>query len=164
MYNSVRDCARHMKIDREDHYEAMIRLMDYCVSTPERGLLLAPKGNWDGRDASYEFEISVSADSGYAKDLDSRRSITGVVTYLDGAPVLYRSSTQKMVSLSTTEAEMNAVVTGVQVALFVRSIVESLGLNVKLPMKVHNDNHGEIDLMKSIGGRTRHIEVKQNFL
>ena len=51
-YNSVRDCARHMKIAGEDHYEAMIRLMDYCISNPERGLLLAPKGNWDGRDAS----------------------------------------------------------------------------------------------------------------
>ena len=53
-----------------------------------------------------------------------------------------------------------------QDALFVRSIVESLGLNVKLPMKVRNDNHSEIDLTHnwSIGGHTRHIEVKQNFL
>ena len=105
-------------------------------------------------------------DSDYAKDLDSRRSITRIVTYLDGAPVLYWSSTQKMVSLSMTEMEMNAVVTSVQDALFVRSIVESLGLKVKLPMKVLNYDHGEIDLIHnwSIVGHTGHIEVKQNFL
>ena len=45
------------------------------------------------------------------------------------------------------EAEMNAVVTGIQDALFVHSIIESLGRKVKLTMKGQNDNHGEINLM-----------------
>ena len=36
--------------------------------------------------------------------------------------------------LSTTEAELNVAVMGVQDALFMKNILKSLGLKVKLPM------------------------------
>ena len=40
--------------------------------------------------------------------------MTGSIDYLNGAPVMFRSSTQKMVSLSAMKAELNAAVMGVQ--------------------------------------------------
>ena len=54
--------------------------------------------------------------------------MTGSVVYLNEVPVIFRSSTQKMVSLSITEAELNATVMGVQDALFMRNILKSHGL------------------------------------
>ena len=45
-----------------------------------------------------------------------------------------------MVSLSAIEAELNAAVMGVQDASFMRNILKSLGLKVKLPMSASIDN------------------------
>ena len=56
----------------------------------------------------------------------------GSVVYLNGVPVTFRSATQKMVSLLTTVAELNAVVMGVQDEMFMKNILKSLGLKVEL--------------------------------
>ncbi len=50
--------------------------------------------------------------------------------------------------------------------LFAYKIVKSLGLKVKLPMKVAVDNNGTVFLANgwSTGGGTQHVEVKTNFL
>ena len=52
-------------------------------------------------------------------------------------PVKLRSSTQKMVNLSMTEAELNLA--GVQDILFVTNVLKSLGPKNKLPMWVRID-------------------------
>ncbi len=61
---------------------------------------------------------------------------------------------------------MNAAVTLIQDMLFAYEIVKSLGLKVKLPMKVAIDNSGTVFLANgwSMGGWTQHVEVKTNFL
>ena len=46
--------------------------------------------------------------------------MTASVVYMNGAPVTFRSSTQKMVSLLTNNAELKPAVVGVQDALFVK--------------------------------------------
>ena len=51
-----------------------------------------------------------------------------------------------MLSLSTTEAELNAAVMGLQYALFMRNILKSLGLKVKLPMSAGIHNGGAVDI------------------
>ena len=68
--------------------------------------------------------------------------------------------------LSVTEAEMSAGVTCAQDMLYVMRIVEALGLKVKKPMELTMDNKGAVDLANnwSVGGRTRHVDVKQYFL
>ena len=100
IYNVTRDCARHMMLAGKTHYDAMVHIMDYCMTTPERGLVLKPHGDWDGISSGYKFEVTVKLDSDYAKCLDTRRSMTGSVVYLNGVLVMFRSSTQKMLSLS----------------------------------------------------------------
>ena len=59
-------------------------------------------------------------DSNHAKCLDTRRSMTGHVVYLNGASAMFRSSTQKMVSLLTNKTELNATVMSMQDALFTK--------------------------------------------
>ena len=95
-----------------------------------------------------------------------RRSIIGRVVYLNGVPVTFRISTQKTMSLLTNKVELNAALIGVQDALFMKNILKSLGLKVKLPILASIDNGRVIDIGNnwSVGGRTWHIEVKQNFL
>ena len=67
IYNATCNCARHMTLAGKTHYNAMICIMDYFITTPERGLLLKPFGNWGGLSTGYKFEVTVKTDSDYPK-------------------------------------------------------------------------------------------------
>ena len=120
--------------------------MGYCVTTPEKGLVLKPYGDWDGISTDYKFQVTVKNDSDYAKCLDIKRSMTGSVVYLNGALVTFKSSTHKMVSLLTTKAELNVAVMGVQDEFFMKNILKSFGLKVKLPVLASIDNGRAVDI------------------
>ena len=47
-----------------------------------------------------------------------------------------------------------------------KNVLETMGLTVKLPMILEMDNKGAVDLAnnRSVGGRTRHVGVRQCFL
>ena len=68
-------------------------------------------------------------------------------------------------SLSTTRAELNVAVMGMQDASFVKYKLKSLELKVKLPMFACIDNGRAVDIGNngSVGRRTCHLEVKKNF-
>jgi hypothetical protein len=69
------------------HKVALKRAMEYCVSTPERGWwLLKPSGTWNDRDKGHKFKIHGYLDSDYAKDPETRRSVSGYATFLEDAP------------------------------------------------------------------------------
>ena len=146
IYKATQDCTRHMKLAGRTHYNAMVCIMDYYVTTPERGLVLKPHGDWDRISMYYKFEVMVKPDSDYAKCPDTRRSITGSVMYLNGVPVTFRSSNQKTVSLSTTKKMLNAAVMCVQDTLFMKKILKSLRLKVKLPILASIDNGSTVDI------------------
>jgi len=71
----------------------MLRVMKYCASTPEWGLVLKPDGEWDGNPNSFEFVISGWSDSDYAKD-PLRKSVSGLCVLLNKAPDMFKSGTQ----------------------------------------------------------------------
>ena len=50
--------------------------------------------------------------------------------------------------------------------LYVMRILESMELKVKKPMILYVDNRGTVDLINNgnVGGRTRHVEVRQYLL
>ncbi len=88
--------------------------------------------------------------------------------YLEGAPAMFKSSAERTVSLSTTEAEAYAGATCVQDMLYMKNVMELLGLKIKLPMIQEMDNQGAVYLANNwsigVGGRTRHIDVQSEFL
>jgi hypothetical protein len=138
--------------------------MTFCVGTNERGLTLKPNCKWDG-DPNFLFQLTGKSDSDFAKD-ESGRSVSGWSTFLCGAPISMKSKMQTTTTLSVTEAELVAAVTCAQDLLFEKRVLESIGLQVELPMILEVDNKGVVDLANnwSIGGRTRHITVRTNFL
>ncbi len=107
IYNSVRDLARHMTKAGEEHFEAMLRVMKYCACTADRGLVLKPDGIWDGNPDTFEFVISGQSDSDYAKE-ELHKSVSGHRVILNGAPVMFKSGTQRIVALSICKAKLYA--------------------------------------------------------
>jgi hypothetical protein len=162
---AVRDLSRHMTCGDETHMQAMLRCMQYLKCTKDEGLFLKPERKWDGKDYFY-FKINGRSDSDYAKDTQTRLSFSGYIVYLEGASVMHRSATQKTVALSSCEVELNAAVVWVQDMLYAKNLLELIGLRVQLPMVLEIDTRGAVDLINSfsVGGRTRHIDIKQCFL
>ena len=69
-------------------------------------------------------------------------------------------------TLSSAEAELVAGTNCAQDMLFVKRMLESMGLEVNLPMMLYIDNRGTVDLVNnySVNGKTRHVEIRQYFL
>ena len=163
--NAVRDLTRHMSVATLCHLKAMKRVMVYLTATPERGLTLKPNVQWDGS-KEFEFTITGFSDSDFAKDPTARKSVSGWSVFLNGAPISMRSKMQDCTTLSVTEAELVAATACAQDMLFSMRLMESIGLTVKKPMVLTVDNKGAKDLANnwSVGGRTRHIDVRYYFL
>jgi hypothetical protein len=132
-WNPVRDLTRYMTAANGAYITAMHRVMKFMVSTKEKGLYIEPTKRWDGKDRNFEFEIGGEADSNYASAHD-RKSTSGWRTYLCGASVSEKSSTQRNTTFSVTEAELVAGTDCAQDMLYIKKILESMGLKVKLPM------------------------------
>ena len=144
-YNAVRDLARHMSKPADKHTKAMLHCMKHCAEHSDRGLVLQPTRKWDGTD-KHLFKVNGKSDSDYAKEPVDRRSVSGSVVMLEGSPVIFRSSTQKHVGLSVTEAELYAGVSTAQNMLYTKNVLGSLGLRVELPMILEMDNMGAVHL------------------
>jgi hypothetical protein len=80
--NAVKELSRGMTKATEEAFDSMLRVMKYCVDTPNKGLILAPRGTWSGLDDK-ELIIKGMSDTTYASDLDTRK-----VTFLNEAPVI----------------------------------------------------------------------------
>jgi len=86
-------------------------------------MVLNPTRKWDGN-KEHEFIISGRSDSDYAKDTQTRKSISGYRVVLEDAPVMFKSSTQKSVALSVCEAEQSLGVLCAQDMSYVWHILE----------------------------------------
>ena len=166
IYNAVRELTMHMGKCNEFHFAAMIRVMKYCADTPNRGWLISPKRVWDGKDKNFEFILVGLPDASYASCKRTRRSVTGIVVLFEGVVLVAKSGMQKVVCLSTTEAEVIAMVMCVQEMMYIDKVVTSMGLKIKKPMMVHCDNKGAVDLVNgwAVGGGTKHIDIRLAFL
>jgi hypothetical protein len=158
-----RDICRHLPT--LEHYDAMLHIMDYCLSTASRGRKIAPVERWDGS-KEFKFTVSGASDAAYNQCPDTRKCVSGNTTEVNGVPVITKSVMQDTRKLLVTKAELDSAVTNVQDMLFVRQILESMGLKVKLPMVLRVDNLGVRELVNNwnVGGRTRHVANKAMYL
>jgi hypothetical protein len=85
-------------------------------------------------DSAREFEFVVSSKSNSTYNQCPERSVLGNTTELNGVPVITKSTMQKTMKLLVTEAELDSAITKVQDMLFVKQIIESMGLKMKILM------------------------------
>ena len=165
VWNAVRELTKHNGKCNETHMRAMKRVMAYCVSTPNRGWRISPQRKIKVGD-NIKLRVKGASDASYATCKKTRRSVTCFVVFVEGAVVAVKSGMQRIVALSTAEAELIAMIQCVQDMLYVKKLVESLKLEVEMPMMIECDNKGAVDLANgwSVGGHSKHIDVRLNFL
>ncbi len=104
--------------------------------------------------------------SDYAGDKDTRKSVSGYVVYVNDALIAWKSKGQRTVTLSSTEAEYIAVTDLCTEVLFIKMLLETMGLEVELPIRLYADNIGAMFLAEnaSTSQRTKHIDVRYHFI
>jgi hypothetical protein len=95
--------------------------MEYCVEMKDRGLVL--KNRRDVGRKPGMFFIRGILDSDFAKDPETRKSVSGNSTFLCGAPVIHHSTMQIIVALSVTEAELFSAANNAQDMLYTQRSV-----------------------------------------
>lgn len=111
-------------------------------------------------------EIAVYADADFAGE-DKSFSTSGIGIFYAGNLIAWSSVRQRLVALSTCEAEVNAMVEGATGAMYYRELLSELLMeDINWPTKIYNDNESARDLLKTGGkhSRNKHYKRRINFL
>jgi hypothetical protein len=78
-----------------------------------------------------------------------------MVLTMCGAPVVWRSTFQKTVALSSTEAEYMALSECVKECVWLRRLLKDMGSEQVDPTVIYEDNQGAMALAKNVGNQAR---------
>ena len=142
----------------EEHWNALKWIMRYIAGTLTLGLIYRCKNRSDA-------EVNGFVDSDYAGCIDTRRSLTGYVFTIRGGCVSWKSNLQKVVALSSTEAEYMAATEAIKEAIWLKGLAKEFGFNSE-NVTVHCDNQSALHLMKNpiLHERSKHIDIKMHFI
>jgi hypothetical protein len=106
------------------------------------------------------------SDADYAGDVISRKSTTGVVVKLGTAIIAWKSTRQKIVTLSTTEAEYVAACQTVKELIWLKLLLSELANFEDFKATLHVDNESAINLIKNpeFHQRSKHMDVRYHFI
>ena len=128
---------------------------------------------------SFKNNLVSYADADWAADVDTRRSTTGWVVFLNGGPVAWRAKGQSIVATSTSESELYALADCMKQVRALQMLLSDLGF--PQPQKppgrggataepnskknrgsiIYEDNQGCIQIVKNdvFAQRTKHIDT-----
>ncbi|KAE8665322.1 Detected protein of unknown function [Hibiscus syriacus] len=148
--------SRYMHDPGEGHWQDVKWILRYLQQTVDVGLV------FEQDEALGQCTVGY-VDSDYAGDLDKRRSTTGYLFTLAKAPVSWKSTLQSTVALSTTEAEYMAVSEAVKEVIWLKGLMEDLGV-VQSHISLYCDSQSAIHLAKNqvYHSRTKHINLRRS--
>ncbi|XP_058784529.1 secreted RxLR effector protein 161-like [Vicia villosa] len=113
-----------------------------------------------------EATVSCISDVGWCGDKGDRRSTNGYFFQVLGASISWCSKKQPVVALSSCDAEYIAGSYDACQAIWIRSVLEEMEVEVKKPLVLQIDNKSAINLAKNpvLHGRSKHIEARFHFL
>ncbi|GMF24353.1 unnamed protein product [Phytophthora lilii] len=98
---AVAKLGRFLENPSKKHWDASVKVVRYLLKTKDVGI------TYDGQLGT---QLVAYSDADWAGNRDDRRSVSGVMLLLCGAPVVWRSTFQKTVALSSTETEYGRLV------------------------------------------------------
>lgn len=141
----------------QEHWQFVKKILRYLKGTVDFGITFGNSGSLDS--------LHGFTDADYAGCLDTRKSRSGFVFVLNGAPISWSSKRQCVVSLSTAESEYIALAHGVQEAVWLRQFLLELNVDFK-EIKIFVDNQAAIKLASNseCHKRSKHIDVRYHFI
>ena len=112
--------ARFANNPNLEYKNAINNVFNYLSKTIDLGIIYTKDDN-----INY---ISGYCDADYAGDLSSAKSTSGYLFYLAKGPITWKSKLQTIIAQSTTEAEYIAINITAKEAVYIRALLEELGL------------------------------------
>ena len=157
---AVKELSKGLTGPTDDHFAKLKHLVKYLSGTKTFVQQLRPNVKLSTQHKG--IDINCFVDSDWAGDPDSRKSTSGVSLFVLGVNITSHSRTQQSVALSSGEAELYAIGSGVADSLFVRSLVMESRLFSKANICVFTDSTAG----KSMAGRfgtsrkTKHVGLR----
>jgi hypothetical protein len=156
---SVGYVSRFMEDPHEDHLVAVKQILRFVAGSSDIGVFYP-------RRSGYRAQLRGYSDSDLAGDLDSRKSTTGVLFFFGRSPVSWQSTKQRVVTLSSYEAEYIAATTAAcQGVWLARLLSELKDAEIKVPV-LRVDNKSTISLVKNSvhHDRSKQIDVRYHLI
>ena len=148
---ATKEMCRRMSAPRKQDVESLKRIARYLASEPRLVYTYAWQPYCD---------LKVFVDTDFAGCTKTRKSTSGGCALLGSHLVKHWSTTQKVVTLSSGEAELAGIVKGSAEALGLQSLALDLGLQVNV--RVYADSSAAIGICRRSGiGKVRHLAVGQ---
>jgi hypothetical protein len=154
---AVNVVSQYMQNPSEAHMDAVIRIIRYLKYAPSRGLMFYKNNH---------LNVEGYTDADWAGSVSDRRSTSGYFTFVGGNLVTWRSKKQKVVALSSAEAEFRGMSKGLCELLWLKRLLTEIGFEPKTEMKLFCDNKAAIEISHNPvqHDRTKHIEVDRHFI
>jgi hypothetical protein len=140
------------------HWRALKHVLRYLKKTKDVEMKIESSGGG----------IEIYCDADWAACRDERKSHTGYVIYLGNSPVIWKSTKQKCIALSTQEAEYIAMTECGKEVQWISHLLDEIGLKdfCQYPVKVNCDNQAAIALATNpmVTSRSKHIELRYHFI
>ncbi len=140
-----------------EHWRALLHVLGYIRQTVKFGLIFS----------SDQPLVPVGfVDADYAGCKDTRRSTSGQVFMMAGAPVSWSSKRQQTVALSTVESEYVSTSKAGQQMRWMYSWLEEILLAQEKPGDLWGDNRGALDLTKNTKShaKVKHIDIRHHYI
>jgi hypothetical protein len=147
--------SRYMNNPGKEHWEAVKWILRYLRGTATHALCFGGSNTF----------LQGYVDSDMAGDKDSRRSTTGYVFTIGGTIVSWISKLQKVVALSTTEAEYVAATEASKEMIWLQRFMEELGKKQE-NSRLYCDSESAIHLANNSAfhSKTKHIQLRYHFI
>ena len=162
--------SRFNMCPREGHLQAMLRIFGYLKGKSHGKILFDARelplddvefiegSNWKLTYGDVQEDIppnlpkqimkpvtlSIYFDASFACDLITRRSVTGIIVFVNSTPIRWYVKKQNTVETSTYGAELVAGRIATEMAIEFRYIFRMLGVPVKGPVNLCGDNKGMV--------------------
>ena len=142
----------------KEHMEGVKRILRYTKGTNNYGLCYNAKND--------SCVLTRYSDADWAGENDMGHSTSGYIFQLYNNTVSWCSKKQNTVAKSTTEAEYVALSFDTQEVIWLRCLLENIGMKTESPSTIFEDNNGAVELSKNpkFHDRTKHIDIAHHFV
>lgn len=147
----INHLSRYMNNHNNSHWQAVKRIFRYFINIIHLGI--------EYRASESKYLLVGYSGADYANDPETRRSVTGYAFFFSNG---ISSQQQRMVTLSTTEAEYVATASAVKKAIWLKRLLNDIECQVENPIIRYVDNLSAIRIIKhtEYHKHTKHIDTR----
>ena len=153
---AVNQLTRACNRPAEVHMTAAKHVLRYLRGTPDLPITYR-KG---------QLRLVSYTDASFGANPDNRKSTTGYLFFLGGAPISFGSKTQSLTAQSTVESELQALSYGAREAVYLSNFLTELGLKDSSQVPIRSDSTGALSVAGNsmFSARTKHIALRYFFV